>query len=55
MSRKRGDISGGYDRKTLSLPSSLVRRINAHLKTMPGSTISAFMTIAAEELLERRR
>jgi len=48
MSRVRAQIEGGYTRKTLSLPTDLVDRIENKLKESPGLTISAFMTDAAE-------
>lgn len=51
MSRVRAQIDGGYTRKTLSLPTDLVARIEAKLKETPGLTISAFMTEAAESKL----
>jgi len=51
MSRVRAQIDGGYTRKTLSLPTDLVDRIEDRLKETPGLTISAFMTEAAESKL----
>ena len=48
MSRSRGSIDGGYTRKTVSLPSTLVDRIEAKLEEEPGLTISVFLTDAAE-------
>jgi hypothetical protein len=51
MGRVRAQITGGYTRKTLSLPTDLVDRIEAKLEETPGLTISAFMTEAAENKL----
>ena len=48
MSRSRAPIDGGYSRKTLSLPTDLVEKIEAKLEETPGLTMSAFMTSAAE-------
>lgn len=53
MSRNRAPIDGGYTRKTVSLPSSLVKRIEDQLK--PGETISAFLTVAGEDLLQKTK
>lgn len=49
MSRSRGKIVGGYVRKTVSLPATLVEKINRNLK--PGGTISAFLTDVATAAL----
>ena len=51
MSRSRAPIEGGYTRKTLSLPSDLVDKIEEKLKETPGRTMSSFMTDAANNLL----
>jgi hypothetical protein len=51
--RNRGQMPGGYTRKTLSLPTNLVERIDEHLEVTPGSTISAFLTVAGEDLLKK--
>jgi hypothetical protein len=51
MSRSRAPIEGGYTRKTLSLPTDLVDKIEEKLKETPGLTMSSFMTEAAEKLL----
>lgn len=48
----RARIEGGYRRKTLSLPTDLVKWIEARLATKPGLTISAFVS---EELERVRR
>lgn len=53
MSRLRGSIKGGYVRKTISLPSTLAKKIEDHLKSQPGMTISAFLTVAGENLVEQ--
>jgi hypothetical protein len=45
---------GGYYRKTLSLPAELVRRIDAHLRTRPGLTMSAFISDEIERVLQER-
>lgn len=50
--RARGTITGGYVRKTLSLPKALVEEIESNLA--PGVTISVFMTEAGELLLAKR-
>ena len=55
MSRSRASIDGGYTRKTVSLPTDLVGRIEAFLDDNPGLTISAFLTEAAEKKLNPRR
>lgn len=52
MSRSRASIEGGYSRKTISLPSELVERIEEYLQESPGLTMSAFMTEAAEKRLD---
>lgn len=52
MSRNRGSIPGGYTRKTVSLPSELVKRIDEHVATVPGLTISVVLTDAAEAHLK---
>lgn len=51
MKRTRASIEGGYARKTLSLPATLVEQIETILK--PGETLSLFITNAAERELER--
>ncbi|TAL46428.1 MAG: hypothetical protein EPN91_00275 [Salinibacterium sp.] len=49
--RVRAQVAGGYVRKTVSLPASLVEQVNASLE--PGETISLFMTMAAAHHLNR--
>jgi hypothetical protein len=53
MTRNRAPIDGGYARKTISLPTELVTRIEAHLKETPGLTMSAFMSFAGEDRIVR--
>jgi hypothetical protein len=53
MSRLRGPIKGGYVRKTVSLPASLVQRIEHALEGNPGMTISAFLSISAEAMVDQ--
>lgn len=52
--RLRGQVAGGYVRKTLSLPASLVEQVERHLAAHPGMTMSVFMTVAAEREIKRR-
>jgi DNA-binding response OmpR family regulator len=54
MSRKRGAAVGGYVRKTLSLPAELVARLEAYLEQTQGATISAVMSVAGGEFLDRQ-
>lgn len=51
--RSRGKQPGGYIRKTLSLPTTLVEQIDSYLESMPGMTISAFLTVAGETQLAK--
>jgi hypothetical protein len=53
MSRNRAPINGGYVRKTVSLPAELVKRIDGHLETIPGLTLSAFISDAGAERITR--
>jgi len=52
MTRARASVTGGYTRKTVSLPAALVVKIDGYLKKTPGLTMSAFLTAAAEGHLE---
>jgi hypothetical protein len=51
----RGSITGGYVRKTVSLPRGLVKKVGTHLKTVPGTTISALTTVVLEKLGGRKK
>lgn len=53
MGRNRASIDGGYIRKTMSLPTELVQRIEEHLAETPGLTMSSFMSIAGEDKIGR--
>lgn len=53
MTRARASVNGGYTRKTVSLPSSLVKQIDAFLAKHPGVSFSAFMSDAGEALLKK--
>jgi hypothetical protein len=55
LKRYRARIEGGYRRKTLSLPTELVRWIEAQLSTKPGLTISAFVSDELERVRRRNR
>jgi hypothetical protein len=48
MKRYRARIKGGYRRTTYSIPEELARRVDAHLRTKPGLTASAFVSEAIE-------
>lgn len=52
--RSRDQISGGYARKTVSLPAEQVDRIEVYLKRVPGLTISSFLTVAADVELTKQ-
>jgi hypothetical protein len=54
MTRNRAPVDGGYVRKTLSLPASLVDRIEAVRAEEPGLTMSSLMTKAAEIYISRQ-
>lgn len=54
MTRNRSPIDGGYIRKTVSLPASLVDRIEAVREENPGLTMSSLMTTAAELYISRQ-
>lgn len=51
MSRNRSSISGGYVRKTISLPKRLHDDLEAYLRQHEGATLSATMSTAAEAFL----
>jgi len=53
VSRSRAPSDGGYSRKTVSLPTDLVKRIEIHLANTPGLTLSAFISIAGEDKIQR--
>ncbi len=53
MSRSRGKLAGGYVRKTISLPASVMETIEAYLERVPGLTISALLTDAAIEYIKK--
>lgn len=53
MSRSRASLAGGYTRKTVSLPTSVVEAIEEYLESAPGVTISAFLTDAANDHLKK--
>ena len=55
MTRSRAQVAGGYSRKTVSLPSTLVADIEKHLADQPGLTMSAFVTMASEDYLKKQR
>lgn len=54
MTRSRAPVSGGYVRKTVSLPAALVERIEAIREDEPELTMSALMTRAAELYVSRQ-
>jgi metal-responsive CopG/Arc/MetJ family transcriptional regulator len=54
MTRNRASIAGGYVRKTVCIPSTLLERIEAIREEEPGLSLSAFMTKAAELLVSRQ-
>lgn len=55
MKRVRGRIAGGYVRKTLSLPASIVNDLQALIDKQPGTTMSVLMTVAADEYITKQK
>jgi hypothetical protein len=54
MSRPRGKVTGGYVRRTISIPKRLDDELEAHLK-IRESTLSAVLTVAAEDFLRAQK
>jgi metal-responsive CopG/Arc/MetJ family transcriptional regulator len=55
MSRSRGAVAGGYVRKTLSIPKKLADELDSYLERREGTTLSAVMTVAAEDFLRAQK
>jgi metal-responsive CopG/Arc/MetJ family transcriptional regulator len=55
MSRPRGKIVGGYVRRTISIPKKLDDELEGHLKSRDGATLSAVMTVAAQDFLRAQK
>ena len=53
MGRSRGSVTGGYVRKTVSLPGSLYERVEEYFQQHEGATLSAISTTALEDFLAK--
>ena len=56
LKRNRGQVDGGYRRKTVTIPESLADRVDAEMKSSKGrETFSSIVTDAVEKRYVRRR
>lgn len=51
--RKRAPVKNGYKKTTITIPHKVFRSFEKHLRENPGLSMSAFLTEAGSQFLDK--